>query len=93
MENKTDELKEWSKRLMMFGVIGVIGVALLATVLTGGPVDKQVEAQGGVEAITEVKTCDVLELEGRRYAICDDGAQYVLQEVQAPLTATTEGNQ
>lgn len=79
-------------KLLVISVIAVIGLLLVVGSITGGPADVEAQADaGGLEAITEVKTCDVVALEGRLYAICDDGAQYVLQEIESPLAEALEG--
>lgn len=84
----THERKDNVGKLLILGMIGAVGLVLVVGSLTGGPRD--VEGQAGrLEAITEVKTCDVVGLEGRLYAICDDGAQYVLQELEGPLAEAT----
>lgn len=93
MNTGQQDLKEWGKKLMVFGVIGVILVGLIGAVIAGPPVDREVKAQGGLNAIATPVGCDLVELQGTQYAVCEDGTQWVLQEIESPLPATAEGNQ
>jgi hypothetical protein len=87
----TQESKVELSKIVIFAVIGIVGLTLIVgTLFGGGPRD--VEARGGLDAIATPVGCDLVKLNGVQFAVCEDGSQWTLEAVN-PLTATLGVNQ
>lgn len=88
----TQEGKVELGRIAIFTVIGIVGLTLImGTWFARQP--QQVKAQSGLEAIATPVGCDLLELDGKQYAVCEDGSQWSIQELQRPFAEARGGNQ
>ena len=88
----TQEGKVELGRVALFTMIGIVGLTLIiGTLFSRQP--QQVKAQGGLEAIATPVGCDLLEIDGRQYAVCEDGSQWSIQELQRPFAAAMGGDQ
>ena len=84
MEQQND-LKEWGKKMAAIGVVGVLLVGGLSAVIFGPPVDKEVQAQGGLDAIVTPMACDHFTINGVQYSVCEDGSQWALEAISDPF--------
>jgi hypothetical protein len=87
----TQEGKVELGRIAIFTVVGIVGLTLIIGTLFGRQ-PQQVNAQGGLEAIATPVGCDLLEIDGKQYAVCEDGSQWSIQELQRPFAAAMGGN-
>mgnify|MGYP001063141080 FL=1 len=78
-------------RIAIFTVVGIVGLTLIIGTLFGQQ-PQQVNAQGGLEAIATPVGCDLLEIDGRQYAVCEDGSQWSIEELQRPFVEAMEGD-
>jgi hypothetical protein len=87
----TQEGKVELGRIALFTVVGMVGLTLIIGTLFGRQ-PQQVKAQGGLEAIATPVGCDLLEIDGRQYAVCEDGSQWSIEELQRPFVEAMEGD-